>query len=92
MLAAGVADSSSGAEGQVTATGATLSSQTIGTVYAVALIQYYSFLPSFNLSLMDGHIVDAVVYSLPQTELDITMVTKFMDMQEGGGCKLLTQI
>lgn len=87
-----MADSSSGAEGQVTATGATLSSQTIGTVYAVALIQYYSFLPSFNLSLMDGHIVDGVVYSLPQTELDITMVTKFMDMQEGGGCKLLTQI
>ena len=67
----------------LTAVGVTVaeSSNNKATVFAFALVQYYDFLPPFNITSMRDQILDAVVWSPSSIALSPEMVTTFMNVE-----------
>ena len=67
----------------MTAVGVTVaeSSNNKATVFAFALVQYYDFLPPFNITSMRDQILDAVVWSPSSIALSPEMVTTFMNVE-----------
>lgn len=69
---------------KLTASGATLITIATNAIYAVTLVQYYSFMPRFDLMRQGDQIVDAIVYSKANTALDLSWVQIFMDVDTRG--------
>ena len=64
----------------LTAIGATVAENSVtrDCAFALALVQYYDFLPTFSASEQADQIVDAIVYGPPKVDMSVPMITTFM--------------